>query len=1564
MINLTKVIRIDFGVAPFTHSWSLTDPCITVLSSEIKVENGDNILYTTFEAYDENCINNNKIATLHLEDSATIPCKRDFAIELSSPCGTTEFLYNTGIVRTDSLVFTAPVNKINAPYTYEWTFNDTLFEEVEKKDDSITLKLKERVYVKDSLQSSISVKIYDKNNCLLQNEFIFSLAAPTVGEEVTFDTVCDVDKTLTTNTITLPITPAFAEIQDCFVEPCNSDITVETICTADSKAVKVSGLNPGCVVTLSQDGLVQRTVTANINGNADFLQLLPGVYQIDSVCTDCAFDEDIYLCTDNNSKFKEIPINWNSLELLTPNGVTWTNLLNGKIEVQFDEIYSDEKLKITYFVEDINGVRVQGELCVQVTNCNDDFLLPDIQNIIGCTDCQQRIADGIIQADAELCNDSNIVISLEDRLKNLNVDWSTLEFVPADGQIFGNDTLAGINNFTALIDRNRNLVISPTNPTFGTQFFQENIRFRAQSNNGQIAYFNVEIEKESCDGEAIPIDDSICLNAGASILNYDVTANDQNVATVESFTITKFPAATLGNFTFNNRGKISVVAASTADGVYTAKYRVNDSLLEGTITITVNNNNETNYAASYCNVETAMIDLYPLLVDVEDTSGYWVYRGKKTFLTDLNFAAGTIKIQDEPYTSYLPNAKLTTSGTFNLTVGLEQDLGFHHFAYVLGESPCTKEHTIIIESVAPVSLPDPYTHNVCVDEAEFNINNITYNDTTLGEVLPDGGVWFNTVPGTLTGEMFFPIIHGPGTYTWTYTVPNQGEYNTVCDSIFELNIFVDAVVYAGEDTCTKVCSDGPAEGDPGFACRLEGDIKKEYAGDDTCVICLRDKLNTNPDLTLNTDGKWVLVGAPYSTNVPLYINGQVYFLDVYDPNKTNQKEEDYTLPGSNPCIDFSHLDLGDYTFEYQVGDICTDTALFIVSVFPSPCEIADIEATFCGTRPPITLYNLLLELLPEGETCIPSINGNWEDVSLVPLNPGVLSLSQDDDGTNDLITPELVLPADAEVGDDRTVSLIYRYFPDFAAPSSCTAESCDPDCESCVKEVRLDLLFSKSAEQGTARNLTTCNGEGDCLINLFSRVIDGQTGGEWYYVGCNGLSKDAVDPDCNIGLVIDSVTRFPSRDVSIGDDTLGIDFSDATIAFYFFEYVSCNDDGCCTTTPLTIQVVDLLNPGEDNTCDLCVDPDNPVCVNLFVTLNGTPYQGGTWENTNNSATVAQAGCVSDVQCGQVTTNVNGGFYSDSAGDGTNASFNTKDQARGTHIFEYTVYDPPAEFEIDKGLCPSCTAPTATVTINLDDGTCIGGGRNLSICDDSCPIQLFDRLDPCVGDTNVDLRGGTWTYDGCNPVSSTAPDGGCVEAVALTYPAGRPLWDPLVDLDGKPVGFYFFTYTLCNPDGNCCSTQQIVIEVIEELCAGGDDTCTVCNQDPECIDLFAQLAVNSACGVVDTGGTWENLDGAPIAGAACTGNGTPLNCGEETATGAGGFFDIAAGNPGSTQATFNSDGVAPGTYRFRYTVNTQGSMYEYNPEGCINCLEGSAVITIIVQEPESPGDPDGINVCNS
>lgn len=1560
MILLEKIIRIDFGKAPFTHDWIITDPCLTVQSSEIKNENGQHILYAIFEAYNEQCIDNLESIKLYLEDSSTVPCKREFEIGVESPCEDIEFLYKTGIARTDSLTFHAPIIKKNSPYKYEWDFNDSLFDIFEQKDDSIKLKLKEKIYVKESFQSSISVTITDKWQCSVTRDFVFSVASPTRDEGVIIETLCTEDGLITTNNINIPVSPAYVEIQECFTEPCVTNISIETICEVDTKSIKLTGLQVGCPIQLLKNGEIIRSSVASLVGEVTFIQLEAGIYTLHSPdCDDCIFDEEIYLCTDNNSKFKEVPINWNTLNLVVPSGITWKNIGEGKVKIDFPSAYIGENVTVVYFVEDVNGVRVKGEFCVQVNSCSSGLLIPDFNSIIGCTECQQDILSGLLPEDSGICNDSIITISLEDRLQNLDINWNSIEFIPLDGQVLGVNKIAGKHDFTVELDKNRNIIISPIYSTFGTEYFEEKVRLKIKNNSGKSAIFNLNIEKSTCEDEVIPVDDSICLVAGETLSRYNVTNNDINLQEVESFVITQFPSASLGDFSVNVDGLVTIVSSPTASGEYSFKYKVNNSTQEGTVTIQVINNSETNYTYSYCTSETSMIDLFNLLVDVTDQSGYWIYRGKKESLLDLSYSAGTLKVQNDDYASYLNRSKLTNSGTYNLVVGLDRDPGFHSFVYILGDYPCAIENEIILESKNKIALPNEYETGICKDDPKFDLSNLTYGEGVLGDVLPGNGVWFNTVPGTLTGSEFIPKDNNAGTYKWTYTVPNEGEYNSICDSVFNLTITLDSVKYAGEDACVKVCSDGPELGDPNFACRTEGDLQKKYNGSAGCEICLDDKLGSDPEKTITEGGKWILTCAPYSTNVPLFINGRVYFRDVYDPENPNQKEEDYTLP-NNPCIDFSHLDLGDYEFKYIVGDICVDEATLIVSVFPAPCEVEDIEVTFCGTRPETTLYELLLELLPDSEDCVPSPYGNWEDVSLIPVNPGVLHLSNDDDGKNDRITPELVLPPDAEFGDDRTVSLIYTYFPDFAESRVCTQEGCEAECETCFKQVRLDLIFSKSQEQGQARNLTTCHGDGECGILLYDRLIDSVVDGEWFYVGCNGLNKENVDPNCNIGLQVGGVTKYPNRDFSIGDHTLEIDFSSATIGFYWFEYVYCNDDGCCVTTPLIIQVVDLLNPGEDNTCELCLDPSSPLCINLFRTLGGTPYAGGTWENTNSSATIAVTGCNGITSCGDPTSSTAGGFFDDSGGTGQNATFNTLNQNRGTHVFEYTVYDPPAEFEIDKSLCPACSNPSATVTVNLDEGTCLGDVNHYAICTDSCITNIFDRLEACVGDTIQDIEGGTWTYDGCNLIDNTGPDGACAEAV--TVPAGDRI---SIDLDGKPEGFYYFTYTICNGDGECCSDLQLIVQVVEELCAGGDEECTVCSADPECIDLFEMLDNTSTCGVVDTGGKWENLDGAPVAGGACTGNGNPLECGEETDTGSGGFFDNAGGNNGSTVATFNSDGVPAGTYRFKYTVTDPPTEYEYNPEECPNCTIGMGFVTITVHEPDGPGDPEtGVNVCNS
>jgi len=124
-------------------------------------------------------------------------------------------------------------------------------------------------------------------------------------------------------------------------------------------------------------------------------------------------------------------------------------------------------------------------------------------------------------------------------------------------------------------------------------------------------------------------------------------------------------------------------------------------------------------------------------------------------------------------------------------------------------------------------------------------------------------------------------------------------------------------------------------------------------------------------------------------------------------------------------------------------------------------------------------------------------------------------------------------------------------------------------------------------------------------------------------------------------------------------------------------------------------------------------------------------------------------------------------------------------------------------------------------------------------------------------------GGTWTYNGYSATFDGDDDN---LAQFVGSPASPPEEtasligdDPTLDPTGHTVGFYSFTYSLVS--GGCSADNNIVLPIMATYTAGDDVSKTICQDDRSIFNLFDLIDDFGANGV-DTGGSWEQLNGTP------------------------------------------------------------------------------------------------------
>lgn len=1242
----------------------------------------------------------------------------------------------------------------------------------------------------------------------------------------------------------------------------------------------------------------------------------------------------------------DVPIDWGSLTLDLPSDrITWTNYGNGRIKIDFPDDWPTGKTNIKYCVKDTSGIESCAMLCILVAPCvGPGFGATPVVGLLGCTDCVAEAA-----FDTQDCKNSDILLPIEDYIFG-SPDWSTFEFIAQPGQtiISLTEVQTPYGNFSIRLDR----VVKYSPADFqGIDSIQYKLKtITGESFIGDITIKNTPECIDTGVSSAVTVDDEVCVKCGQSV-TFNPLGNDTgdiDPSTVEA----DFPPPEVGVLEVFSDGKMKFTANDTFSGDYILPYTVRDiygkTSNESNINLTVycDITNELQNQ-SLCKKDSDSVDLFDLLNSTDNTHSWTlnsVSFDEKAYLI-VDGKGGYYNVGDVVGKDWKPVISFVNS-----------KVGTYVFAYGDGIGSCSNKVLLSIEILDPVEFPSgEETIHACITDAKFDFTTRVTTD------LPSGGTWSNVDPGTLDVPIFDPS-NGVGKYTFKYKIENFGSFSQACDSEFVLHIIVHDTVYAGEDVCVKVCSGGPDTGDPGFGCRDPKVISKYEPGE--CEICLFDTLFQNPGKIKTKGGYWTLEKAPHAKKNPFFINGKLALLSVGDTLPGDSKPGTDT-PLYNPCIDFGTTDIGDYDFEYHVGTAgtaCFDEAIVSVSVYPAPCKPDDIVVEVCQSAGVVKLWDIIEGYYTDscGEcqgVCKPLDQGTYEIIT--DVDPSAFILSDDGDGTNDEIdTEKISIPQDKDYVD---VSVKYTFNVD-------TGDSqCQGGCEVCaVCKQTVDITFRiiRGEFAGKGKNVTVCCFPGnDCVLKL-SDLVTGSTGTKntWKYLGCNLNEPTAPDPNCDTEFI--DGTK-PGEELDESYDLQYTFCGSLPDGFYFFQFESCgpNEGDCCSRITIIVQVLSFGDPGESADCQ-CLCSNQPVCLNLFDALGGTPDTGGFWTSAGNpfkalnpcTGNGTDVLCDTDI-CGQQLETGDKGFYPDTGGDGTGATYNTLDAKTGvTYVFTYIV--PLGTIEFDLWGCNACGAAKSTVSVLVTSIKEIGDGDNLTVCNDAdCGVQLWDLLE------KPKQAGCVWFYDGCAS-DSAGVDAGCTTTIKVgvtEYAPGSQLGTDdhvLVDFSSKPAQFYYFTYK-CTV-GDCEETAQVIIQVVEADCAGEDVSCDICSDDGICINLFDLLSSESGNCTVNSGGIWTDVSSpaAPIA-AQCVGDGSSESCGEFTSSSPGGFFDDAGGN--GTGATFNTTGLPNGTYKFKY-MNVQPPA-EFNYDDCNACNDAMATVTITIGAGTKSGTGNDKEVCN-
>lgn len=280
-----------------------------------------------------------------------------------------------------------------------------------------------------------------------------------------------------------------------------------------------------------------------------------------------------------------IPINWESIEFVSPKGVTVTlanySGNNAFVNIQINTgLITNLDNNIYWTVADSNGSRsVPTLLKITLVDCDGDdtlYVTPSVYTF-PCTPTPPPSVFHIIDLDDPL----NPYIN-----SSCPIDWSTFTFIAGAGQTLINSTTLITPFATVILNLNHELVYEWTTNGNGTDLIQWQVCNTCnpiQCTNTVYNFFVLD-----CIQPPVAVNDTICVACNETIL-IDVLANDTGTINPNSIQITQSP--TLGVASVVG-GQIQYTANTFSQGTDILKYKVsgfdpNTQSNEATVTIDI-----------------------------------------------------------------------------------------------------------------------------------------------------------------------------------------------------------------------------------------------------------------------------------------------------------------------------------------------------------------------------------------------------------------------------------------------------------------------------------------------------------------------------------------------------------------------------------------------------------------------------------------------------------------------------------------------------------------------------------------------------------------------------------------------------------------------------------------------------------------------------------------------------------------------------------------------------------------------------------------------------------------
>lgn len=185
MITITKQYRLTGSTSSshVTYTWSSGDSCASVSPVTATVPTGE-VVEFDFTFTNEACFDTT--FTLSVYDNVC-PTPVEYQYSYSSPCPTVNLSVSNTPDRGNPFVFTANTSGGTAPYSYEWNYNDALFEVVRQVGSTIAFQLKNVPVIPSS--TIITATVTDVNGCTKEVDYTYNICQP-VAQNASATSIC------------------------------------------------------------------------------------------------------------------------------------------------------------------------------------------------------------------------------------------------------------------------------------------------------------------------------------------------------------------------------------------------------------------------------------------------------------------------------------------------------------------------------------------------------------------------------------------------------------------------------------------------------------------------------------------------------------------------------------------------------------------------------------------------------------------------------------------------------------------------------------------------------------------------------------------------------------------------------------------------------------------------------------------------------------------------------------------------------------------------------------------------------------------------------------------------------------------------------------------------------------------------------------------------------------------------------------------------------------------------------------------------------------------------------